>query len=70
MTNKESVVIELTPERKERLMAVSDEIIDILKKKTHGPMEALILLHLMQESIQEQQGVTMELFTKEDLPNA
>lgn len=50
------VLYELTAERKEKLTKLSEEIIDILRKKTDSPAEAMVLLNFMQETLAESLG--------------
>ena len=45
--------VELTPEKKAKFKLASDEIIVVLKKYTDGPLDAYILLRLIQEGFEE-----------------
>ena len=45
--------IKLTEEDKERLVKICDEMIDELTKRTKGPIEAYMVLHFMNSSLEE-----------------
>jgi hypothetical protein len=51
------VNIEMTEEVKARVERVSNQVIDILGQGTHGPGEALIVLHYVTETLKETVGV-------------
>jgi hypothetical protein len=56
----EQFLIELTPERKQRLERVGDQIIDILRKDTESPAEAFIALQFVRETLEEMTGLHMD----------
>ncbi len=47
------VAVDMSPEKKAKFKLASDEIIVILKKYTTGPLDAYMLLKLMQEGFEE-----------------
>lgn len=49
-------VLEMTEERKERMSAASDAVIDMIKAKTQGPLEAVVVLHMCIEALEEIHG--------------
>lgn len=53
------VLYELTAERKQKLTKLSEEIIYILRKRTEGPGEAMVLLHFLQETLEESLGTNV-----------
>ena len=61
-----TVLYELTEERKEELIKISDEIIGILTKRCSGPPEAAVVVHFLQESLEEQMGVKIGGFILTD----
>jgi len=58
--NPESEVhtIELTPEYQEHLVHICEQVIDEIGKRTVGPAEALMVVHFIKESLEEEFGIT------------
>lgn len=62
----ESVLYELTEQRKEYLVKLSDEVLDILTKRCSNLEEAAIVLHFLQKSLEETMGSKIEAFMLAD----
>lgn len=64
--NNTTMLYELTEERKEHLMKVSDEVVDLLAKRVAGPIEAAIVVHFLQETLEETIGAKVGALITED----
>ena len=56
-SDTEAVAIEMTPELKQKFSRISGEVIDLLRAKTEGPIEAYILLKFIQHAFEEHYGI-------------
>jgi hypothetical protein len=52
------VKLNMTPERRKRMMAAARELVPMVRKLTSGPAEAMALLGLMLDSLAEDCGAT------------
>lgn len=60
--DSKTVLYELTPERKKELVKISNEIIDILGKRCSGPPEAAVVVHFLQEALEQLMGAKLGAF--------
>lgn len=51
-----AVMLEMTPERTKRMADISNEIYDLLKQKTEGPLEGHIILQTVLEFFEKHYG--------------
>ncbi len=52
-----AVKVELTPEVKEKFAGIIHELIDLLKAKTDGPVEAYMVLQLAMHTLEDVAGI-------------
>lgn len=57
-------VIELSPELKEKCTRVCIELVDFLKQKTTGPLEAYMILQSLIATMEECYGIDGSIFIK------
>jgi len=46
----------MTPERKQRMMAISNKVADLLIAETESPLEAILILSCVLKSLEETSG--------------
>jgi len=56
---------EMTPERKEKFSRVSAELIDFIKSRTEGPIEAYAIVRLVCEGLEKTYGIRGNIFVRE-----
>lgn len=52
-----SLMVEMTPEVRERLNKAADSVVDCLMVSTRGPMEAYMVLQFVREAFEEKFGI-------------
>jgi hypothetical protein len=60
------VKIEITPELREKFERVSHEIIDLLRAKTIGPLEAYAVLRFVMDGLEEVCGIRGAVIANHD----
>jgi len=59
-------MIEMTPERQEKFKELSDGIIDYLRARTDGPIEAYMILRFVMEGFEEAFGIRGSIVVEKD----
>jgi hypothetical protein len=59
-------LVELTPELKERIMRISDEMIEEVVKRTKGPAEAYMVMYFVMQSLEQMSGIRGAVVTGSD----
>jgi ribosome maturation protein Sdo1 len=54
-----SLTVELTAEQRAKWRTTTEQIINLVVKNTTNPLEALMLLHLCREALEETTGVKL-----------
>jgi len=52
-----ATTLEMTDERREKFSRVSNQLVSLLKANTEGPLEAYMLLQLVQHGFEETYGI-------------
>lgn len=66
LTDTHVKTLELTPERKEKFARVSAEVMDFIKARTEGPLEAYAIMRLVCDGLEEVYGIRGNIFLSDD----